>query len=42
MINQLIASYGVFLIAAGVALECLAIPLVPGEAELTTRICFEG
>jgi membrane protein DedA with SNARE-associated domain len=42
MINQLIASYGVFLIAAAVAVECLAIPLVPGEAIMIAAAIYSG
>jgi membrane protein DedA with SNARE-associated domain len=42
MINHLIASYGVFLIAAMIALECLAIPLVPGEAVMIAAAIYAG
>jgi membrane protein DedA with SNARE-associated domain len=42
MINHLIASYGVFLIAAAVAIECFAIPLVPGEAIMIAAAIYAG
>lgn len=42
MINHLIASYGVFLIAGAVAIECLAIPLVPGEAIMIAAAIYAG
>ncbi len=42
MINQLIASYGVFLIAGAIAIECLAIPLVPGEAIMIAAAIYSG
>ena len=42
MINHLIASYGVFLIAVAIFLECLAIPLVPGEAVMIAAAIYAG
>ena len=42
MLNHLIASYGVFLIAAAVAIECFAIPLVPGEAIMIAAAIYAG
>jgi len=42
MIEQLIASYGVFLIAGAVAIECFAIPLIPGEAIMIAAAIYSG
>jgi membrane protein DedA with SNARE-associated domain len=42
MINHLIATYGVFLIAALIAIECFAIPLVPGEAVMIAAAIYAG
>ncbi len=42
MIVHLISSYGVFLIAVVIALECLALPLVPGEAVMIAAAVYAG
>ena len=42
MIVHLISTYGVFLIAAAIAIECMAIPLVPGEAVMIAAAVYAG
>jgi membrane protein DedA with SNARE-associated domain len=42
MIHHLISTYGVFVIAGAIALECMAIPLVPGEAVMIAAAIYAG
>jgi membrane protein DedA with SNARE-associated domain len=42
MLVNLISSYGVFLITVMIALECMALPLVPGEAVMIAAAVYAG